>query len=59
MFALPGVVQVWVAGDRVTVACAEPQPWEIAAKTIAKAIRAAYPTAGVRPWSKHLYSLGI
>lgn len=41
LFALPGVVQVWVAGDRVTVACAEPQPWEIAAKTIARAIRAA------------------
>jgi Fe-S cluster biogenesis protein NfuA len=41
LFALPGVVQVWVAGDRVTVACAEPQPWELAAKTIAKAIRAA------------------
>lgn len=41
LFALPGVVQVWVAGDRVTVACAEPQPWEIAAKTIAKAIRSA------------------
>lgn len=42
LFALPGVVQVWVAGDRVTVACAEPQHWEIAAKTIGKAIRAAF-----------------
>lgn len=41
LFALPGVVQVWVAGDRVTVACAEPQPWEIAAKTVGKTIRAA------------------
>lgn len=40
LFALPGVVQVWVAGDRVTVACAEPQPWEIAAKTVGKTIRA-------------------
>lgn len=40
LFALPGVVQVWVAGDRVTVACAEPQPWEIAAKTVGKVLRA-------------------
>lgn len=41
LFALPGVVQVWVAGDRVTVACADPQPWEIAAKTVGKVIRLA------------------
>lgn len=40
LFALPGVVQVWVVGDRVTVACAEPQPWEIAAKTVGKVLRA-------------------
>lgn len=49
VFALPGVVQVWVAGNRVTVACAEPQPWEIAAKTIAKAIRIALSDGGPSP----------
>lgn len=48
LFALPGVVQVWAAGDRVTVACAEAQPWELAAKTIAKAIRASLVDAQTR-----------
>lgn len=41
LFALPGVAQVWVSGDRVTVACEEPQPWDVAAKSFAQAIRAA------------------
>jgi Fe-S cluster biogenesis protein NfuA len=41
LFSLPGVVQVWAAGDRVTVACADPQPWELAGKSVALAIRAA------------------
>ncbi|MBK8871818.1 MAG: NifU N-terminal domain-containing protein [Elusimicrobia bacterium] len=40
LFALPGVVQVWVAGDRVTVAYGEAPPWEIAAKTVGKILRA-------------------
>lgn len=49
LFSLPGVVQVWVAGDRVTVACAEPQHWEIAAKTVAQAIRTALADGGHSP----------
>jgi Fe-S cluster biogenesis protein NfuA len=49
LFELPSVVQVWVAGDRVTVACAQPQHWEIAAKTVAQAIRSALSIAGRLP----------
>ena len=41
LFALPGVTQVWVAGNRVTVACQDPQKWETAARPMADAIRGA------------------
>lgn len=39
LFALPGLVQVWAAGNRVTVAFPEPPDWTVVAKEVARAIR--------------------
>lgn len=58
LFALPGVVQVWVAGDRVTVACADPQPWDVAAKTIGKILRATLTDVGFSPLAQKSMSAG-
>ncbi len=58
LFALPGVVQVWVAGDRVTVACADPQPWDVAAKTIGKILRATLTDVGFSPLAQKSLSAG-
>jgi Fe-S cluster biogenesis protein NfuA len=49
LFALPGVVQVWVAGDRVTVACGEAPPWETLAKTVGAIIRHTLAENGFSP----------
>lgn len=42
LFALPGVAQVWAAGDRVTVAFTEPPDWPAVAPDVGRAIRAAF-----------------
>lgn len=39
IFSFPDVVQVWVSGDRVTVACSLPQPWETLARSMGEVVR--------------------
>lgn len=55
LFAVPGVAQVWVAGNRVTVARQDTPLWTEAAKPLAQAIRAALaedrPAVSLRPSS--------
>jgi Fe-S cluster biogenesis protein NfuA len=52
LFAFPAVTQVWVAGERVTVAFAEPPDWAVVAKEVGRAIRAAL-ADGRPPISPH------